>query len=610
MKIKLHLDIKAVRFTIVFCIQQGDNRLLKILKTFRFRYILAISIMMIVITTAMATMQVLLSQQAASARVINTAGMQRMLSQKAALLLGAEYIRQHPGAFDEQQMLRDTLSTMAENQAFLLQQSEQKYVHLSADLQAFYFQQPVALATRVDQFIVLVESAHKQALLGQLKVERLIQVQTRASELLVYLDQAVTLHELVATDKVKKLQNVELFIWIFGLLILILEARWIFYPMEQSIQNKIAHLQKLRLEANRLKRSKSEFLARASHEMRTPLQAIMGYLTLFKESAKAAHLEVVEHAAKQLNILLSSIDDYNVLSEHKDIKLESKVACLCETISHAVAIYKPLLQQKSVLFNIDLGEGLSKAVACDHNRTAWLVGQILDNAVKYTEYGEVSLEADCIVTKSGEGIFRCIISDTGPGIAQSQAKIDEEENFQGMQLGLTRAQLIVTMLGGKIVFSDNVPHGTQVLLELPVEIVKQSPPSSIIERREVPVLLVEDNLLNARVVVALLEKLGLSVAHVVNGQEALSELQKQDFSLVLMDLNMPIMDGFTAIKMIRHNLGLEVPILVLTANTSEQAVSRVYELGANTHLFKPVDLQALQEKVEILIMPSMASNTL
>ncbi|AOT06632.1 response regulator [Pseudoalteromonas luteoviolacea] len=583
--------------------------MLKILKTFRFRYILAISIMVIVITTAMATMQILLSQQSANARVINTAGMQRMLSQKTALLLGAEYIRQHPGTFDEQQALRDALNMMAENQAFLLQQSDNRYVHLSADLLTFYFQPPAALAARVDEYIALVTAAHKQALLGQLKVEKLIQIQSRASELLVLLDQAVTLHELVATDKVKKLQNVELVIWIFGLLILLLEARWIFYPMEKSIQKKITHLQKLRLEANRLKRSKSEFLARASHEMRTPLQAIMGYLTLYKESSHKEHLDVVDHAAKQLNILLSSIDDYNVLSEQKEIKLDSKVACLSETISHALAIYKPLLQQKSLLFNAELGEGLPLPVECDHNRIAWLVGQILDNAVKFTEYGEVSLEANCVVTKSGEGLFRCVISDTGPGIAQSQASIDEEENYQGMQLGLTRAQLIVTMLGGKIIFTDNEPHGTRVLLELPVTVVQQSMHNTTELQRGAPALLVEDNLLNARVVVTLLEKLGLSVIHVVNGQEALSELQKQDFSLILMDLNMPIMDGFTAIKMIRHNLGLEVPILVLTANTSEQAVSRVYELGANTHLYKPVDMKALQEKVEMLIMPSAVSNT-
>lgn len=584
--------------------------MLKILKNFRFRYILAISIMVIVITTAMATMQILLSQQSASARVINTAGMQRMLSQKTALLLGAEYIRQHPGTFDEQQMLRDALAMMAENQAFLLQQSEGRYIHLSADLLTFYFQPPASLATRVDEYIALVTTAHEQALLGQLKVEKLIQIQTRANELMVLLDQAVTLHELVATDKVKKLQNVELLIWVFGLLILFLEARWIFYPMEKSIQKKITHLQKLRLEANRLKRSKSEFLARASHEMRTPLQAIMGYLTLYKESSQEAHLEVVEHAAKQLNILLSSIDDYNVLSDKKEIKLDNKVACLSETISHALAIYKPLLQHKALLFNTELGEGLSLPVECDHNRIAWLVGQILDNAVKFTEYGEVSLEASCVVTKSGEALFRCVIGDTGPGIAQSQANIDEEENYQGMQLGLTRAQLIVTMLGGKIIFTDNEPHGTRVLLELPVTVAEQPMSNGTEIQRDAPALLVEDNLLNARVVVTLLEKLGLSVIHVVNGQEALSELQKQDFSLILMDLNMPIMDGFTAIKMIRHNLGLEVPILVLTANTSEQAVSRVYELGANTHLYKPVDMKALQEKVEMLIMPSAVSNTL
>ncbi|MDK2597134.1 hybrid sensor histidine kinase/response regulator [Pseudoalteromonas obscura] len=555
-------------------------------------------------------MQILLSQQAASTYVINTAGMQRMLSQKAALLLGAEYIREHPGTFDEQQMLRDALDKMAENQAFLLAKSGGRYAHLSSDLQQFYFQPPVALATRVEEYIDLVKTAHSLALVGNLKVEKLIQVQSRANELLIALDQAVTLHELVATNKVKKLQNVELFIWLFGLMILIIEARWIFYPMEKSIQKKITRLQTLRIEANRLKRSKSEFLARASHEMRTPLQAVMGYLALFKESAQPAHLEVVEHAAKQLNILLSAIDDYNVLSENKEIKLDNKTACLFDTLSHSLAIYKPLMQQKSLSFTTDLGAGLSQVVECDHNRLAWLVGQILDNAVKYTEYGEVRLEADCHQRCEEEAIFHCLITDTGPGINQTQAKIDEEENYQGMQLGLTRAQLIINMLGGEMSFTENIPTGTQVLLEIPVKVAKSAALTPFELSRENPALLVEDNLLNARVVVTLLEKLGLSVIHVVNGQEALSELQKQEFSLVLMDLNMPVMDGFTAIKMIRHNLGLELPILVLTANTTEQAINRVYELGANAHLFKPVDLKTLREKVELLITPSVVNDSL
>ncbi|MCF2858892.1 response regulator [Pseudoalteromonas sp. SMS1] len=581
--------------------------MLKILKNFRLRYVLAISIMAILITTTMVTMQVLLSQQAISANVINTAGMQRMLSQKAALLLGNEFIREQTGQLSREQAFLETLEHMRANHAFLVAKKTDGYAHLSPALVAFYFHEPVNLEAQVNNYLTMLQAAHNQVLANQLNIETLEEVNAQSQLLLQVLDQAVSLHEAFATDKVNTLQNVELLIWILGLLILAIEVRWIFYPMEISIKNKISHLQRMRQESNRLKHSKGEFLARASHEMRTPLQAILGYLHLYRETKHQSHLDIVSQSAQQLHILLSSIDDYNALSEQKNIKLENKVARLLDTLTLPISTYEGAAKNKHLDFRRELGSELEQVVECDHNRIAWLVEELLNNAVKFTEHGSVNVVAHGVFGVNERASFVCEISDTGPGIASIQAYEKENKNYQGMQLGLARARLLVSMMGGQLMFSDCEPRGTKVRLELPVNLILQKRASFYQQDATQKVLLVEDNLLNARIVISMLEKLKLSVVHTINGQEAISALQNEEFSLVIMDLNMPIMDGFLAIKLIRQSLGLELPILVLTANTSEQSIARVYELGANTHLFKPVDFAALQEKVEVLLIPTALS---
>ncbi|KZN48204.1 response regulator [Pseudoalteromonas luteoviolacea] len=563
--------------------------------------------MAILITTAMVTMQVLLSQQSISANVINTAGMQRMLSQKAALLLGNEYIKEQKHKFVNEQAFLETLEMMRANHAFLMEKNAQGYVHLSPELERLYFQKPVALEVQIKTYWLMLLDAHRLAHANNLSIEKLEQVNARSQQILVILDKAVTLHEEFANEKVAKIQNAELLIWLLGLIILAIEVRWIFYPMEISIRDKINHLQRLRQESNRLQHSKGEFLARASHEMRTPLQAILGYLHLYLETKKQAHLDIVSRSAQQLHVLLSSIDDYNALSEQKNIKLETKVACLSDTLDLPISLHEGVASNKQLQFHAEIGDELKQVVECDHNRVAWLVGELLGNAIKFTEHGEVKVQAYGVFGAHEQANLVCEISDTGPGMTGIKSNDDETKNYQGMQLGLARARLLVSMMDGQMVFSECEPCGTKVRLDLPVKLTLQNNTAKHREGATQKVLLVEDNLLNARIVISMLENLRLSVVHTINGQEAINALQSEEFSLVIMDLNMPIMDGFLAIKLIRQSLGLELPILVLTANTSEHSIARVYDLGASTHLFKPVDFTALQEKVEALLIPTALS---
>jgi CheY-like chemotaxis protein len=227
---------------------------------------------------------------------------------------------------------------------------------------------------------------------------------------------------------------------------------------------------------------------------------------------------------------------------------------------------------------------------------------LLDNAVKFTEQGIVSLSAWVELPNPDEDEsgwrFYCEVEDSGPGFNMAHVNAPPTENnldrhhFQGLQLGLARCNLILAIMSGELTFVARQPHGTKASLSVPLKRLPELDQALGITRCKV--LLVEDNLLNAKIIEKMLESLELTSIHASHGGQAIEVLAHQSFDVILMDLNMPIMDGFKAIKEIRQTLALSIPILVLTANTSEQAIKSAMQLGATDYLFKPVEQDALE----------------
>ncbi|MCG7536958.1 response regulator [Pseudoalteromonas sp. OOF1S-7] len=564
---------------------------------YRLKYLVALVIMLLLLTMTTGLTLYLLEQQKQAARVINIAGMQRMLSQQAALHLEYVIIMREQNVAADRQALSNALQLLQSNHDFLLMRDGEDYVHLNAELHRWYFAQPGDLDNQLKQYMALLSDAASQPNLSQIQ-----EIHTRSQLLLQDLDQAVLLFEQFTNDKIGRLRNLQLLMWLLGLFLLLAEIKWIFFPMERSIASAIERLQQTRLKAEHANQSRAMFLARASHELRTPLQAVLGYLHLYQESQREGYLAQANKAAQQLKALIASVEDYNRLSDEQQPELNCHPARLTDTLGQSVATYRLLAREKGLDFSYHFNSHSEKIFECDHERLSWVIGQLLDNAVKFTEHGVVSLSARVEQIHSQEDEsnwrFHCEVEDSGPGFNMAQvsalplASNPNGHHFQGLQLGLARCNLLLTIMSGELNFVAREPHGTKAVLSVPLKRLPESDQANGLARSKV--LLVEDNQLNAKIIEKMLESMALTSIHASHGGQAIEVLAHQSFDVILMDLNMPIMDGFKAIKEIRQTLMLSTPILVLTANTSEQAIKSAMQLGATDYLFKPVEQAALE----------------
>ncbi|WP_223229783.1 response regulator [Pseudoalteromonas piscicida] len=551
------------------------------------RYIGALLAMAVLLSMAMGIMQYLLYQQTQDAHVINVAGMQRMLSQRIALFstLGNQ------GSGDE---LRQAIDKFESNHEYLTKaESSGRAAYLDEELERLYYQQPVQLDLQSVTFVSLVKTR-----LQQPTPQLVEQIFIASQRLLPKLNDAVSLFEQQARKKAEFVRKIELLIWLLGLLLLFIEAKFIFRPMAREIADTFDKLEAAKKLADDALHSKSRFLARVSHELRTPLQAIQGYLDEYLNNRDVQQLQHVKSAAHQLDILLYSVQDFNNLAE-QEVVIERHQVALREVIKSACIAFQIPAHKKSLAFSLALSNELDVSCYCDCKRIVWLISELLNNAIKFTERGSIQVFADLVVDENSPHL-ECVIEDTGPGFDYQQLReAVHSEHFQGTQLGLKRCQLLSSALGGRLDFIAKEPTGTRATLRVPIEIDNQ--PAQAPKLVSANILLVEDNLLNARVIEKMLQPIAKLVTHVEHGERALEVYEVGKFDIVLMDLNMPVMDGFEATERLRA-LDPTVPILVVTANTNAEDLDKVYALGATAHLYKPLHPDVLHSKVALLLV--------
>ncbi|NUZ12163.1 response regulator [Pseudoalteromonas sp. McH1-7] len=560
---------------------------MSLIPNMKFRYIGALLAMALLLSMAMVVMQYLLHQQSQDARVINLAGMQRMLSQRIALFSSID----SPQGLET---LRLAIDDFEGNHHFLTEKEGGQYHHLNESLESLYYENPIQLHQQSLTFITLAKRHLKQP-----NTQLSEGILTLSQTLLPNLNQAVSLFEHQAKLNTERVRKIELLIWLLGLTVLFIEAKFVFRPMTKEITEAFRQLEASKKLADDALQSKSRFLARVSHELRTPLQALHGYLDEFIKSADAKQLEHVKSAANQLDILLYSVEDFNSLSQ-QDIVIERHQIQLHDVIKTACISFQLSAHNKSLTFNLALGNALNMACFGDAKRIAWLVGELVNNAIKFTERGGIQVFADIVMTQEAS-YLEFIVEDTGEGFDYKRLQESmRTEHFQGSQLGLQRCQLLVSALGGQLKFTARKPFGTRAELQIPVEVDIENVRSSKREKLSTNVLLVEDNLINARVIEKMLQPIAKQVTHAEHGEQALEIYQVGKFDVVLMDLNMPIMNGFEATRKIRA-IDPIIPILVVTANTNSADLDKVYELGATAHLYKPLQTEVLTDKLTAML---------
>lgn len=396
---------------------------------------------------------------------------------------------------------------------------------------------------------------------------------------------------------------------------------------KQDKKDKIQMAHELEI-SNSANLAKSEFISRVSHDMRTPMNAILSFSRMGVEEEGEENLKEylkdINSSGKYLLNLINDVLDIQK-AESKGIKINLVAVNIFDNFDEIIKIVKPGMEEKNIDFKVNMNydrDKLPQYCLLDPLRFKQVFVNLISNATKFTPVnGKILIDIDLDSYKENIANFIVTIKDSGIGMSQefqkemfepfAQENNNITSNYAGTGLGLSIVKKIIEAIGGNISCQSEIGKGTSMIVTFPLELVdqKEVTPKSISDSLDVDlevlkgkrILLCEDHPMNVKITEKLLNKKDILMEVAENGQIGVDKFQNSRsgyFDLILMDIRMPVMDGITAAKKIRnsnHSQAKDIPIIAMTANTLNEDINKTKKAGMNRHLSKPIDPDELYE---------------